>query len=56
MGGADQTYPAAKIIDPELARLLRNGQHCIIPAGTHDMWTEQPAACTAAIRAFLAKR
>jgi pimeloyl-ACP methyl ester carboxylesterase len=55
-GTGERTYPVAKIIDPELARLLPHGRHSIIPAGTHDMCTEQPAACTAAIRAFLARR
>jgi pimeloyl-ACP methyl ester carboxylesterase len=51
-----RTYPIAKLIDPELALLLPNAQHTVIPDGTHDVCSEQPPACAAAIRAFLTRR
>ncbi len=50
----ENTYPIAKIVDPELARLLPAGRREIIAGGTHDMCTEKPAACAAAIGGFLA--
>jgi len=49
----ENTYPIAKLVDPELARLLPAGRREIIPGGTHDMCTEKPAACAAAIGGFL---
>jgi pimeloyl-ACP methyl ester carboxylesterase len=52
----ERTYPVAKIIDPELERLLPDARRTVIPEGTHDMCAEQPPACAAAMRAFLGAR
>jgi pimeloyl-ACP methyl ester carboxylesterase len=50
----ENTYPIAKIVDPELARLLPAGRREIIAGGTHDMCTEKPAGCATAIGGFFA--
>lgn len=43
----------ARLVDPALARAVRNGKHLEIPEGTHDVCSEQVATCAEAIRAFL---
>jgi len=48
-----RTYPMLALIDAELERQLRNGRRKVIPDGTHDVCSEQPSICAAAIRSFL---
>jgi pimeloyl-ACP methyl ester carboxylesterase len=50
-GGA--TNPVHALTDAELERQLRNGRRKVIADGTHDVCSEQPSVCAAAIRAFL---
>ena len=40
----------SRLIDPALAEAAGNGEHLVIPEGTHDVCSEQPAVCAAAIR------
>ena len=51
----EKTYAIAKIVDPRLASLLPRAERTIIPDGTHEMCTEYPDRCAAAIRAFLSR-
>lgn len=48
-----RTYPMLALTDSELERQLRNGRRKVIPDGTHDVCSEQPPVCAAAIRSFL---
>ena len=48
-----KTYPLHALIDAELERQLRNGRRKVIANGTHDVCSEQPSVCVAAIRSFL---
>jgi pimeloyl-ACP methyl ester carboxylesterase len=48
-----KTYPMLRLTDDELERQLQNGRRQIIPNGTHDVCSEEPSVCAAAIRAFL---
>jgi non-heme chloroperoxidase len=48
-----KTYPMLRLTDNELERHLQNGRRQIIPDGTHDVCSEQPSVCAAAIRTFL---
>jgi pimeloyl-ACP methyl ester carboxylesterase len=51
----ERTYDIAKILDPELARLLPSARRTIISEGTHEMCTEHPDRCADAIRSFLGR-
>jgi pimeloyl-ACP methyl ester carboxylesterase len=51
-----RSYPMLQAIDAELERLLPAGSRVVVPDATHDLCTEQPDTCAAAIREFLATR
>jgi len=40
----------ARLIDPALANAVPDGERLVIPGGTHDVCSEQPAVCAGAIR------
>lgn len=46
----------ARLTDPELARLLPMGKHLVIPGGTHDVCSEQPAVCAESVRRFISNQ
>jgi pimeloyl-ACP methyl ester carboxylesterase len=48
-----RTYPMHPLVDAELERQLRNVRRKVVPDGTHDVCSEQPPVCAAAIRSFL---
>ncbi|MCE7981927.1 MAG: alpha/beta hydrolase [Caldilinea sp. CFX5] len=50
---AEKTLPIHQLVNRELVRLLPQAKHVTIPDATHEMWTEQPEACGAAVLAFL---
>lgn len=50
---APHTLPLHQLVNAELVRLLPQAQHVMIGDATHEMWSEQPAACGAAVLAFL---
>ena len=52
----DKTAPVHRLIDPELARTVPGSQRVVIAQGTHDMCSEQPAQCAAAIVSFIARQ
>ena len=41
------------LIDDELARLLPNSQHLIVPDAGHDMWVQAPKLCRTRVEQFL---
>jgi pimeloyl-ACP methyl ester carboxylesterase len=49
----DKSLALSKIIDAELQTRLPSAARVIIPDATHQMCTEQPTSCAAAIRSFL---
>ena len=50
---AENTGRLNKLVNAELARLLPQAKYVTIADATHEMWDDQPAACVAAILAFL---
>jgi pimeloyl-ACP methyl ester carboxylesterase len=42
-----------KLVNAELERLLPQAQRVTIPDTTHEMWSEQPEACSEAVLQFL---
>ena len=51
-----ETAPVHRLIDPELAHILPRAERVIIAGGTHDMCSEKPAECAAAINRFIGKQ
>ena len=51
-----KTYPMLRLTDDELERQLRNGRRTIVPEGTHDVCSEQPAVCAELIHAFIKRK
>jgi pimeloyl-ACP methyl ester carboxylesterase len=52
-GGA--TLPIHQIVNTEIEHVLTHGQRVTLQGATHDMWTEQPDACGAAVLQFLSE-
>lgn len=52
----ERTAPVHRLVDPELVKVIPGAQRVVIGDGTHDMCSEQPAACAAAIGSFLARQ
>jgi non-heme chloroperoxidase len=48
-----KTLTLQKIIDPQLAKLLRHGKRIILPNASHEMWSEEPEACGKATLEFI---
>lgn len=48
-----KTADVHRLIDPEVARVIPGAKRVVIADGTHDMCSEQPAACAAAIGEFI---
>lgn len=48
-----QTTPLQHLVNDELERLLPQGTRVTIPDATHEMWSQQPEACGAAVLQFL---
>jgi non-heme chloroperoxidase len=48
-----RSYPMLRLTDAELERQLTHGRRQVIADGTHEVCSEQPPVCAAAIRAFL---
>lgn len=48
-----KTADVHRLIDPELERVIPGAKRITIAEGTHDMCSEQPAACAAAISSFI---
>jgi non-heme chloroperoxidase len=51
-----KTADVHRLIDPEVERVIPNAKRVIIAEGTHDMCSEQPAACAAAIAKFIGEQ
>jgi non-heme chloroperoxidase len=49
----EKTAPVHRLVDPELARTIPGSRRIVIADGTHDMCSEQPAECAAAIGSFI---
>ncbi len=45
----------SRLIDPALASSAQRGEHLVIPDGSHDVCSEQPGVCAAAIRRHVAR-
>jgi non-heme chloroperoxidase len=45
-----------RLVDPEVERVLPHATRVIIAEGTHDMCSEHPAACAAAIASFIERQ
>lgn len=50
-----RSYPSMHLTDAEFQRLLPHVKRLTVPEGTHDVCSEQPAACAAAIREHIAR-
>ena len=48
-----KTYPMLRLTDAEVERQLTHWCRQVVADGTHDVCSEQPTVCAAAIRAFL---
>jgi pimeloyl-ACP methyl ester carboxylesterase len=48
-----RSYPVARLVDPELAKVLPRARRVVVPDGAHDVCSELPDACADAIREFL---
>jgi pimeloyl-ACP methyl ester carboxylesterase len=53
---AEQTLPIHQLVNDELERVLLRAQRVRLKGATHDMWSEQPEACGAAVMEFLRKQ
>jgi pimeloyl-ACP methyl ester carboxylesterase len=51
-----RSYPLFRLVDAEVERHLPDVRRIIVPDGTHDVCSEQPATCAAALREFVAQR
>lgn len=51
-----KTADVHRLIDPEIERVITNAKRVIIADGTHDMCSEHPAACAAAIADFIGRQ
>lgn len=49
-----KTAAVHRLIDPELARVIPGAERVVIAEGSHDMCSEQPEVCAAAISNFIA--
>lgn len=49
-----KTAAVHRLIDQELARVIPGAERVVIAEGSHDMCSEQPAVCAAAINNFIA--
>jgi pimeloyl-ACP methyl ester carboxylesterase len=50
---AEKTLPIHQLVNGELVRLLPQAKHVTLRDATHEMWSEQPEACDAAVLQFL---
>jgi len=48
-----KSFHFLSLIDDELARLLPNSQHLIVPDAGHDMWVQAPELCRTRVEQFL---
>lgn len=55
MIGGGRTYSFQRITDAELARLVPRVDRTIVENGTHEVCSEQPGACAAAIREHVSR-
>lgn len=51
-----ETAAVHRLIDPEVARILPRAERVMIAGGTHDMCSEKPADCAAAIDRFISRQ
>jgi non-heme chloroperoxidase len=51
-----ETAAVHRLIDPEVARVLPHAERVMIVGGTHDMCSEKPADCAAAINRFISRQ
>ena len=51
-----KTAPVHRLVDPELAKVIPGSQRVVIAEASHDMCSEQPAACATAIADFILRR
>jgi len=48
-----KSFHFLSLIDDELARLLPNSQHLIVPDAGHDMWVKAPELCRTRVEQLL---
>lgn len=51
-----RTADLHRLIDPEVARVIPNAERVIVAEGTHEMCSEHPAECAAALGEFIARQ